>query len=107
MSYIPFTEKPIVANIKGDRMTRYVNIALELQVAEERKAEITELLAKRLPILKSWIITHLSDKTLEDLKGQAGINRLRREFQDKFNSTLFPDGYDRIYDVLFPEFAIQ
>ena len=42
-----------------------------------------------------------------DVRGGAGKNMLKREFLERFNSMLFTDGYDRIYDVLFEEFMIQ
>jgi flagellar basal body-associated protein FliL len=44
---------------------------------------------------------------MEDLRGAAGQNRLRREIQDHFNTVLFEDGYDRIREVLFEEFNVQ
>ena len=37
----------------------------------------------------------------------AGINRARREIQDQFNTLLFPDGSEKIRDVLVEEFNFQ
>ena len=107
MTYIPFTEKPIVANLNDGRMTRYVNVAVSLKISKEKEAEIRRLIDQKLPELRDWTVRHLSGKTLDDIRGEAGMNRLRREIGDSFNEMLFPDGYDRIYDVLFPEFAVQ
>ena len=49
----------------------------------------------------------IRDRSLEEVKGAAGANRLRREIQDQFNTQLFADGADTIQDVLFEEFVIQ
>ena len=45
--------------------------------------------------------------SMDDVRGAAGQNRLRREIQNEFNANLYPDGDDRILDILFEEFSIQ
>ena len=35
------------------------------------------------------------------------VNRIRREIRDQFNTILFPDGYDRIEQVLFQQYNVQ
>ena len=62
--------------------------------------------AKKI-LLRNWLLSKISDLDLEDIRGAAGQNRLRREIRDHFNSVLCPDGYDQIYDVLFEEFNVQ
>ena len=61
----------------------------------------------RIPILRTWLTSHLADKSMEDVRGKAGINRLRREIQDQFNALLFDDGHERVRDVLFEEFHVE
>ena len=74
---------------------------------EKDQLAVTELIEKKKPILKSWLISHLSDKSLDDVRGAAGQNRVRREIHEHFNSVLFPDGFDLITEVVFTEFSVQ
>lgn len=105
LTFMPYGE--VTVNLDEGRMNRYLRIKIVLHV---RKAD-TELITKAISgnelILRNWLISHLSDKALEDIRGKAGQNMLRREIRDHFNMTLFPDGYERIYDILFEEFNVQ
>lgn len=105
--YIPFGEKSIVVNLDGDRMSRYLSMNFFLKVSKDSKDPITNLLKDKEPPLKSWLITHLSAYTIEDVRGPAGQNKVRREIRDQFNTIMFPNGGDRIFDILFSEFAVQ
>lgn len=102
--FVPFDE--VVVNLDDGRMTRYLRLSLTLQLASQEADFATQLETKRL-LLKNWLLAHISDKSLEDIRGAVGQNRLRREIRDHFNSVLCPDGYDRISDVLFDEFNVQ
>lgn len=104
-AYIDFGE--VVVNLDEGRLNRYLRISLTLQVDEQQQAEITQKVEVSRAVLKSWLLSYLSDKDMEEIRGAAGQNRLRREIQDHFNTVLFPDGYDRIHEVLFQEFNIQ
>ena len=58
-------------------------------------------------VLRNWMLGYLANLQLEDIKGQDGQNRIRREIQNHFNDILSPDGTDIVHDVLFEEFQIQ
>ncbi len=110
--FIPFADPDVkgdelVVNLNEGNLTRYLRIVIELQIPKDAELEIKEKLKENRVLLRSWLISKISDKDLESVRGAAGQNRLRREIQDQFNSVLFTDGYDRIYDVLFYEFAVQ
>ena len=105
MAFVPFEE--VVVNLNEGSMTRYLRVAVALQVAKEKELDITTALEAKKALLKNWLINNISDKSLEDIRGRAGQNRLRREIRDEFNTVLFPDGYDQIYDILFDEYNIQ
>ncbi len=105
VTYIEFEE--VVVNLNEPRFNRYLKLSLSLQVAESQKTEIEKLLTERKAVLKNWLISHIADKTAEDIKGKFGHNRLRREVHDFFNATLFDDGIERIQDILFRDFGIQ
>ncbi|MEQ9407240.1 MAG: flagellar basal body-associated FliL family protein [Fuerstiella sp.] len=102
---IPF--ESVVVNLDEGAMTRYLRVTLKLQVAKDKELMIVPLIEEKKALLKNWLLNQISDKGLDDIRGAAGQNRLRREIRDQFNSVLFPDGYDRIYDVLFDEYNVQ
>lgn len=103
--FIPFEELSV--NLNEGRMNRYLRLVMTFQIDKEDKEMIEPLIESKKAILRSWLVSYLSDLQLEDIRGAAGQNRIRREIQDNFNTLLFPDGYDRIRDVLFEEFNIQ
>lgn len=103
--YVPVEE--VIVNLDEGRLNRYLRLRISLQVAKPDEVTIAGLLTQRKAVLKNWLLSHLSDQGMDDIRGAAGQNRLRREIQDQFNTILFPDGYDRIQDVLFEEFNIQ
>ncbi|MBT5019765.1 MAG: hypothetical protein HON04_13600 [Planctomicrobium sp.] len=105
MTYVPFGE--VTVNLDEGRMNRYLRIKMSLQVKEKDKPEVEELLTKKELILKNWLLSHLSDKTLDEIRGKAGQNLLRRELRTYFNSAMFTDGQERIFDILFEEFNVQ
>ncbi len=104
-AFVPFGTATV--NLDEGRLNRFLNVSITLQIAKKDQLELTRTLETQKAPLTSWLIGHLSDKTLDEIRGAAGQNRLRREIRDQFNTVLYPDGYDRIYDVLFDNYAIQ
>ena len=104
-AFVEFGE--IVVNLNSDRLNRYLRLSITLLVKEAEAEEVQGLVEHQKAILKSWLLSYLSDVSMEDIRGRAGQNRLRRDIQDHFNTVLFRDGYDRIRDVLFQEFNVQ
>lgn len=105
VAYISFGDT--LVNLDDSRLKRYLHVSIALQVDKNQQESISEVIESRKIVLKNWLIGYLSDRDLTEIRGAAGQNRLRREIHDYFNSTLFPDGYDRIHDVLFEEFNVQ
>ncbi|MEK6257823.1 MAG: flagellar basal body-associated FliL family protein [Planctomycetota bacterium] len=104
-SFVPFGR--IVTNLNEQTLTKYLSLEITLQTDAAHEVELNEAIETRKPILSTWLTSHLADKTLEDIRGKVGVNRLRREIQDNFNSLLFTDGHERVLDVLFEEFHVQ
>ncbi|MCA9186640.1 MAG: flagellar basal body-associated FliL family protein [Pirellulaceae bacterium] len=104
-AYMEFGETTV--NLNSEKSNRFlrVNITLEFDKLDEKM--VTETVEGRKASLQSWLLSYLSDQGLEETKGRAGQNRLRREIGDYLNSELFDDGYDHIRDVLFTEFSVQ
>jgi flagellar basal body-associated protein FliL len=88
-------------------MSRYLRLNMTVQVDRSQEEFVREAIEQQKVILKDWLLRFLSDQALEDIRGAAGQNKLRREILVQFNTMLSPDGYDRIHDVLFEEFNVQ
>ena len=101
---IPFGDA--IVNLSDARATRYLRVKILLAVDENRSSEIEDLLTRQKPFLKSWLIGYLADQSLKDVE-RSGVNRVRREVRDRFNEMLYPDGEERILDVLFDEYVVQ
>jgi len=104
-AFIKFGE--LVVNLDEGRLNRYLRVSITLQVPGEKEKEVTDLLDKNKAILRSWLLSYLSDKQMEEIRGAVGQNVIRREIQDYFNEKLFPDGSELIHDTLFEEFTVQ
>ncbi|HEY4261431.1 MAG TPA: flagellar basal body-associated FliL family protein [Schlesneria sp.] len=104
-SFLPFGR--IVVNLNDPTLTRYLALEVTLQAEGDDEEDVKSALESRKPILQTWLTSHLADKTLEEVRGKVGVNRLRREIQDNFNALLFTDGRERIQDILFEEFHVQ
>ena len=104
-AYVDF--ESVVVNLNEGQLTRYLRVGVTLQVPKEEKEDIVLKLEEKKAVLKNWLLNLISDKNLDEIRGGAGQNRLRREVRDQFNSVLFPDGYDRIFSVLFNEYNVQ
>jgi flagellar basal body-associated protein FliL len=105
MVFIQYGE--VTVNLDEQRMNRYLRIKIVLHVRRTDESIVKTAISEKELLLRSWLVSHLSDKELDEIRGKAGQNMLRREIRDQFNATLFPDHYERIYDVLFQEFNVQ
>lgn len=97
----------IVVNLNEPALTKYLSLDITLLTDGKDAATVTTAVESRLPILRTWLTSHLADKSMEDVRGKVGINRLRHEIQDQFNALLFDDGHERVKDVLFEEFHVE
>ena len=109
--FLPFGEpgkdQSVVVNLDEGRMSRYLRIAISLQIPKSQEETFKKLIEGKKIVLRNWLLSKISDLDLDDIRGAAGQNRLRREIREQFNAVLCPDGYDQIYDVLFEEFNVQ
>ena len=104
-AFVTFGE--VVVNFDEGRLNRYLRLSVTLQVNSPDETEVTDGVETHRSILRNWLISYLSDKQMDDIRGAAGQNRLRREIQNQFNLILSPDGNEIIEDVLFEEFTVQ
>lgn len=103
--FVPFGR--IVVNLNEPALTKYLSLDITLLADGKDEASVKDAVDGRLPILRTWLTSHLADKSMEDVRGKVGVNRLRREIQDQFNALLFDDGRERVRDVLFEEFHVE
>ncbi len=104
-SLIPFEE--VIVNLNESRLNRYLRMKITLMTDPIDEKRTKEELDKKEQVLKSWLLSYLADKALDDIRGASGQNRMRREIQNHFNAVLFKDGVQRIRNILYEEFNIQ
>jgi flagellar FliL protein len=97
----------VVVNLAEDRLSRFLRVKIMVAVDEADTKEITDLLTTQKAFLKSWLIGYLSDQSTQEITRKVGLNRVRREIRDQFNARLYPDGEEKIIDILFDEFMVQ
>jgi flagellar basal body-associated protein FliL len=102
---VPFGD--VAVNLSESRMTRYLRVKIVLQVNATEVPEFTKQLEKRKPVMKDWLIGHLSGKSLKDVAGTVGVKRCQREIQERFEELLYPEGDGVEFEVLFEEFVVQ
>jgi flagellar basal body-associated protein FliL len=99
--------EPIVVNLDEPRLARYIRITLTLAIRAENLEAAKAILDKKKPELKNWVTTFFSSCTLDQVRGAANLNRLRREILDAFSQQLWPDQKPLIDHILFKEFAVS
>jgi flagellar FliL protein len=102
---LPFSD--VVVNLPEDRLSRFLRAKIMVAVEETDAKEMTELLESQKAFLKSWLIGYLSDQSTQEVTRKVGVNRIRREIRDQFNAMLFPDGEEKVVEILFDEFVVQ
>jgi flagellar FliL protein len=85
----------------GNRKSSFLKLHVSLQIeGEEDKAKIKLVQARIVDTFQ----TYLRELRLEDLKGSAGLYRLREELLMRVNAAVAPVKVD---DVLFTEMLVQ
>ncbi|WP_437192240.1 flagellar basal body-associated FliL family protein [Planctomicrobium sp. SH527] len=105
MAFISYGD--VTVNLDEQRLNRYLRIKIVLQTRRADESAVKAAISEKELLLRNWLVSHLSDKELDEIRGKAGQNMLRREIRDYFNASLFPDHVERVYDVLFQEFNVQ
>lgn len=97
-----FYEMPnMIVNLTGDNgKQRFLKISITLEL--NSKADIKKIEAV-LPRVTDHFQTYLRELRLDDLRGSAGLYRLRQELLDRVHSA---SGVD-VKDVLFEEILVQ
>ncbi len=100
--------EPIVANLNEPGVTRYVRVALTLEIGNGMEPVAgKEFLDQKKPLLKHWLTLYLSNQTLEGIRGERNLRQVQTQMTDALNQGLFPNDKPRIVNVLFKELSIQ
>jgi flagellar basal body-associated protein FliL len=99
--------EPITVNLDEPRLARYVHATVTLGIPLEDFEVAAQRIDAETRVLRDWLTVYLTSLTLEDVRGAANLNRIRREILDAFNQELWPDGKPLIRKVLFKEFAVK
>lgn len=100
--------EPVLANLDEPGVTRYVRVAVTLEMSSELdEIKGREFLDNKKMLLRDWMTTYFAGLTLEDVRGTRNLSRIKREVVDQFNQILFPGSRPFINKVLFKEFAVQ
>jgi flagellar basal body-associated protein FliL len=97
----------VSVNLAEERMTRFIRVKVAVQVEAASEKKVQELVEKQKVALKSWMISHIAGKSLKDVSGTLGVNRLQREMMERFDDMLYPNGESPIRAVLFEEYIVQ
>src|SRR5690606_16161916 len=69
--FVPFDEpgKPVVVNLNEGRMTRFLRVAITLQIPRSQQEHFGKLLESRKAQLRNWLLSEISDKDLDEIRG--------------------------------------
>ena len=92
---------PFIVNLSSDQGARFLKMRVQLEIANEADLAALESVTPRVI---DPFQTYLREMRVEDLRGSAGIYRLRQELLYRVNSAAHPV---EVTDVLFQEMLIQ
>ena len=100
--FFPKELEPLTVNLNASgKKSVFLNIKVTLEFAEEPDEEIFNA---KTPRLIDALQVYLRELRIEDLKGSAGMHRLRAEMLRRVNDVLEPM---EVKDVLFNEMLVQ
>ncbi len=100
--------EPVVANLDEPGVTRYIRAALTLQInSEVDQKKGVAFFEEKMPLLTDWLTIYFAGLSIEDIRGDKNLKRIKSQILDIFNEKLFPDVKPQIKNILFKELAIQ
>ena len=100
--------EPVLVNLNEPSVSRYVRIALTLEFGNGlAEKDGVPFLDQRKPLLKNWLTLFMSNRTIEDIRGETNLRRVQTQITDMFNQGLFADQKPCLKRVLFKELSIQ
>lgn len=91
----------LIVNLSSNSGSRFLKMKVQLEIEDETKLPEIEAV---VPRVIDQFQTYLREMRVEDLRGSAGIYRLRQELLYRVNIAAHPV---KVTDVLFQEMLIQ
>jgi flagellar protein FliL len=91
---------PFVVNLDEPGQSRYLKVALELEVAPTAE----EVLTKSKQLIRDAILSHLSGLHLKDTLGAEAKDKLRSDLLAKVTKLI---GKDKVKRMFFQDFVVQ
>lgn len=91
----------IIVNLTSDTGARFLKLRVQLELNRAEDLPTIQIIAPRVI---DQFQTYLREMRVEDLRGSAGIYRLRQELLYRVNLASYPV---KVKDVLFQEMLIQ
>jgi flagellar FliL protein len=88
-------------NTGGGRKPTFLKIKVALELADKKDEQRVQML---MPRVRDNFQTYLRELRVDDLKGSAGMYRLREELLTRVNAAVAPA---EVRDVLFKEMLVQ
>jgi flagellar basal body-associated protein FliL len=101
-------ELEVVANIREPRLNRFLRCKIVVDVDPSDEKAVAEVVRTKKAVLRTWLIAHLSEQSIENLSRTKGQAKLRENIKREFNSLLYPgQAQGKIREVFFDEFVVQ
>jgi len=104
-SFVPLEN--VIVNLASKNQMRYLRVGIALQVSRSEALMVAQRVKNNEFELRDWLITHLSGKTIDDVRGTDGIDKIRNEVKEQFETILFPEGNSVLEKIVFDEFMVQ
>jgi flagellar FliL protein len=98
----------VIANLNEPGVTRYVRVALTIEVGNGLAEEAGKVFFDRKkPLMKHWLTLYLSNQTVDGIRGERNLRLVQSQIAEALNQGLFPNTKPKIVRVLFKELSIQ
>ena len=96
----------VVVNLASTTQSNYLTVCVELQVSSKDELMLAQKVDHTKSVLRDWLITHLSGKTIEDVRNVGAIDKIRDEIREEFIQILFPQDTVEL-EIVFRKFMYQ
>ncbi|MCD6365806.1 MAG: flagellar basal body-associated FliL family protein [Planctomycetes bacterium] len=105
--YIEFD--PVTAPLDVPNVNRYIRLKINLAIPSKvfKSQAVAEYVDGKKRELKSWLTGYLTSCTLEQVRGEENLNRIKHEIRAAFNEKLWPGHKPLIAEVLVDDFKVQ
>ena len=90
-----------IIQLRGTDTDRYVRVAFDLELATEGERSVVQA---RMPHIRDAIISYFSDRSLDELRGSEGMERVKTAVLKKLDEIVGPK---KVRSVFITELVIQ